>query len=180
MKAQLLLTTLGLAFLTACAGLPGDNSTAQNDARKQSIKVDLLGSNGKAIQGATCNLSNDFGFVLAQSGQSAMVQRSARDLEIRCEAPGLPESKGRLLARGNTATVNQGSPNVTGHIGLGSYGSSGGIGIGMGFPIGGYSSPNTTSSYRYPDWVQLQVGKTMLFDAAGSSAGQPAIGYIKP
>ncbi len=180
MKAQLLLTTLGLAFLTACAGLPGDNSTAQNDARKQSIKVDLLGSNGKAIQGATCNLSNEFGFVLAQSGQSAVVQRSARDLEIRCEAPGLPESKARLLARGNAATVNQGSPNVTGHIGLGSYGSSGGIGIGMGFPIGGYSSASTNSSYRYPDWVQLQVGKTMLFDAAGSSTGQPAIGYIKP
>ncbi len=180
MKAQLLLTTLGLVFLTACAGLPGDTS-AQNDARKQSIKVDLLGSNGKAIQGATCNLSNDFGFVLAQSGQSALVQRSARDLEIRCEAPGLSESKARLLARGNATTVNQGSPNISGHIGLGSYGSSGGVGIGMGFPIGGYSSSsNTTSSYRYPDWVQLQVGKTMLFDAAGSSAGQPAIGYIKP
>ena len=178
MKAQLLLTTLGLAFLTACAGLPAD-TTAQNDARKQSIKVDLLGSNGKAIQGATCNLSNDSGFVLAQSGQSALVQRSARDLEVRCEAPGLPESKARLLARGNAVTVNQGSPNVTGHIGLGSYGSSGGVGIGMGFPIGGYSS-QSSPNYRYPDWVQLQVGKTMLFDAAGSSAGQPAIGYIKP
>lgn len=177
MKAQLLLTIFGLAFLTACAGLPGDTS-AQNDARKQSIKVDLLGSNGKAIQGATCNLSNDFGFVLAQSGQSALVQRSARDLEIRCEAPGLPESKARLLARGNPATVNQGSPNISGHIGLGSYGSSGGVGIGMGFPLGGYSQ--TTNNYRYPDWVQLQVGKTMLFDAAGSSAGQPATGYIKP
>ena len=178
MKAQLLLTTLGLVFLTACASLPGDTS-AQNDARKQSIKVDLLGSNGKAIQGATCNLSNDFGFVLAQSGQSAVVQRSARDLEIRCEAPGLPESKARLLARGNGASTNQGSPNISGHIGLGSSGSSGGVGIGMGFPIGGYSNPNT-ASYRNPEWVQLQVGKTMLFDAAGSSAGQPAMGYIKP
>ena len=178
MKAQLLLTIFGLAFLTACAGLPGDTS-AQNDARKQSIKVDLLGSNGKAIQGATCNLSNDFGFVLAQSGQSALVQRSARDLEIRCDAPGLPESKARLLARGNAATANPGSPNISGHIGLGSYGSSGGVGIGRGFPIGGYSNPST-ASYRYPDWVQLQVGKTMLFDAAGSSAGQPATGYIKP
>lgn len=180
MKAQLLVTTLGLAFLSACAGQPA-GGTAPNDARAQSIKVDLLGSNGKAIQGATCNLSNDFGFVLAQSGQSAVVQRSARDLEIRCEAPGLPESKARLLARGNAASTNQGSPNISGHIGLGSSGSSGGVGIGMGFPIGGYSSSsNTTSSYRYPDWVQLQVGKTMLFDAAGSSAGQPAIGYIKP
>ena len=178
MKAQLLLTTFGLAFLTACAGMPA-GSTAANDARAQSIKVDLLGSNGKAIQGATCNLSNDFGFVLTQSGQSAVVQRSARDLEIRCEAPGLPESKARLLARGNAVTTNQGSPNITGHIGLGSYGNSGGIGIGMGFPIGGYNKPST-SSYRYPEWVQLQVGKTMLFDAAGSSAGQPAIGYIKP
>ena len=178
MKAQLLLTTLGLVFLSACAGLPA-GGTAPNDARAQSIKVDLLGSNGKAIQGATCNLSNDFGFVLVQSGQSAVVQRSARDLEIRCEAPGLPESKARLLARGNAANINQGSPNISGHIGLGSYGSSGGVGIGMGFPIGGYSNPNT-ASYRYPEWVQLQVGKTMLFDAAGNSAGQPAMGYIKP
>ena len=53
-----------------------------------------------------------------------------------------------------------------------------GVFWGMGFPLGGYSQ--SASSYRYPDWVQLQVGKTMLFDAAGSSAGQPATGYIKP
>lgn len=178
MKSPLLLSCLGLVFLTACASPPAGDA-AQNDPRTQRIQIDVLGSNGKNILGATCHLSNDYGFVLVQSGQSALVQRSARDLEIRCEASGLPESKARLLARGNAATVNQGSPNISGHIGLGSYGSSGGVGIGMGFPIGGYSNPST-ASYRYPDWVQLQVGKTMLFDAAGSSAGQPAMGYIKP
>lgn len=176
MKSPLLLSCLGLVFLTACASPPvGD--AAQNDPRTQRIQVDVLGSNGKNILGATCHLSNDYGFVLAQSGQSVPVQRSARDLEIRCDTPGLPESKARLIAR-DGAAPRTGNSNITGHIGLGSYGSSGGVGIGMGFPLGGYSQ--TTNNYRYPDWVQLQVGKTMLFDAAGSSAGQPATGYIKP
>ena len=191
-----LLTSLSLAALlglSACASTnPNDKSAA--DARlQQSLRVDVLDTHGKPVTGLACRLSNEHGYFLAQSGGSVLVKRSARDLEIDCDAPQGLRTQAKLRPRPEAgsasapaAPVNQGgnSTSVYGSVGLGSFGSRGGVGINIGFPIpiGTASDPAPSSAapssfWRYPEWVQLRQGRSLLFDAQGSSSAQPALGF---
>jgi hypothetical protein len=192
--------------LGACAGTgngTGNNNATTGDKNaadprlQQNLRVDVLDASGKPINGLACRLSNEHGYFLAQSGGSVLVKRSARDLAVDCDAPpGLrtqaqlrprPESGAAPSATDAKGKGGSGSGNNTsvyGSVGVGSFGSRGGVGINIGFPIpiGTASDPApaaaaTNTPWRYPEWVQLRQGKTLLFDAQGSSSAQPALAY---
>ncbi len=182
-----IILALGLG-LAACANT--EQAAAERDAaHMQTLRVDVLGANGQAIQGLACRLSNKHGYFLLQSGGSVAVKRADGDLEIDCDAPAGLNTRAQLRPRasviaGSKPVANTGSsPSVYGNIGLGGGGSHSWGGISIGFPIsvGGGNSPQAkdtiTSTWRYPEWVQLRQGKTLLFDAQGSSPNQPALGY---
>ena len=182
-SAMLLAASLALA---ACAG----NNPAQQQAAaarlQQNLRIDVLDSHGRPINGLACRLANEHGYVLAQSGGTVAVKRSARDLEIDCDAPNGLQTKAQLRPRragpspSTPAAAPSSNTRVYGNIGLGSFGSHGGIGVNIGFPIGanqGRPAADDAGNWRYPEWVQLRQGKTLLFDAQGSTSQAPALGY---
>ena len=182
---------IALLGLSACAGTKPSDTNAVDARQQQSLRIDVLDAQGKAITGLACRLSNEHGYFLAQSGSSVLVKRSARDLDIDCDAPqGLqtraqlrPRPEAGSAASATTATKSGNSTSVYGSVGLGSFGSRGGVGINIGFPIpiGTASDPAPTAAavgvWRYPEWVQLRQGRSLLFDAQGSSSAQPALGF---
>jgi hypothetical protein len=197
------LTLAALLGLGACANTSTGSGSGTGDKNaadprlQQNLRVDVLDASGKPINGLACRLSNEHGYFLAQSGGSVLVKRSARDLAVDCDAPpGLrtqaqlrprPESGAAPSATDAKGKGGSGSGNNTsvyGSVGVGSFGSRGGVGINIGFPIpiGTASDPApaaaaTNTPWRYPEWVQLRQGKTLLFDAQGSSSAQPALAY---
>ena len=182
---------IALLGLSACAGTKPSDTNAVDARQQQSLRRDVLDAQGKAITGLACRLSNEHGYFLAQSGSSVLVKRSARDLDIDCDAPQGQHTKAQLRPRpeagsaasATTATKSGNSTSVYGSVGLGSFGSRGGVGINIGFPIpiGTASDPAPTAAavgvWRYPEWVQLRQGRSLLFDAQGSSSAQPALGF---
>ena len=182
---------IALLGLSACAGTKPSDTNAVDARQQQSLRIDVLDARGKPITGLACRLSNEHGYFLAQSGSSVLVKRSARDLDIDCDAPqGLP-TRGQLRPRAEAgsapsaaASKSGNGTSVYGSVGLGSFGSRGGVGINIGFPIpiGTASDPAPSSTaqnnlWRYPEWVQLRQGRSLLFDAQGSSSAQPALGF---
>ena len=182
---------IALLGLSACAGTKPSDTNPVDARQQQSLRIDVLDARGKPITGLACRLSNEHGYFLAQSGSSVLVKRSARDLDIDCDAPQGQHTKAQLRPRpeagsaasATTATKSGNSTSVYGSVGLGSFGSRGGVGINIGFPIpiGTASDPAPTAAaagvWRYPEWVQLRQGRSLLFDAQGSSSAQPALGF---
>ena len=182
---------IALLGLSACAGTKPSDTNAVDARQQQSLRIDVLDAQGKAITGLACRLSNEHGYFLAQSGSSVLVKRSARDLDIDCDAPQGLQTRAQLRPRAEAgsapsaaaATKSGNSTSVYGSVGLGSFGSRGGVGINIGFPIpiGTASDPAPTAAavgvWRYPEWVQLRQGRSLLFDAQGSSSAQPALGF---
>ena len=183
---------IALLGLSACAGTKPSDTNAVDARQQQSLRIDVLDARGKPITGLACRLSNEHGYFLAQSGSSVWVKRSARDLDIDCDAPQGQHTKAQLRPRpeagsaasATTATKSGNSTSVYGSVGLGSFGSRGGVGINIGFPIpiGTASDPAPSAAvqnnlWRYPEWVQLRQGRSLLFDAQGSSNAQPALGF---
>ena len=182
---------IGLLGLSACAGTKPSDTNAVDARQQQSLRIDVLDARGKPITGLACRLSNEHGYFLAQSGSSVLVKRSARDLDIDCDAPQGLQTRAQLRPRAEAgsapsvaaATKPGNSTSVYGSVGLGSFGSRGGVGINIGFPIpiGTASDPAPTAAavgvWRYPEWVQLRQGRSLLFDAQGSSSAQPALGF---
>lgn len=184
--------SLALLGLGACASSNNASTGDKNavDPRlQQSLRVDVLDAKGHPINGLACRLSNEQGYFLAQSGGSVWVKRSARDLAIDCDAPQGLRTQAQLRPRPEagiapSAPSSKGSSNtsVYGSVGLGNFGSHGGVGINIGFPIpiGTASDPAPAASnvpWRYPEWVQLRQGRNLQFDAQGSSSAQPALGF---
>ena len=201
MRTALLLNVslVALLGLSACAGIPPGTTPSNTPSDKntpdprlqQSLRVDVLDAQGKAITGLACRLSNEHGYFLAQSGSSVWVKRSTRDLDVDCDAPQGQHTRAQLRPRAEAgsapsaaaATKSGNSTSVYGSVGLGSFGSRGGVGINIGFPIpiGTASDPAPRAAaagvWRYPEWVQLRQGRSLLFDAQGSSSAQPALGF---
>jgi hypothetical protein len=186
-----LFSTFALASLLglgACANPQPADARAADTHLQQNLRIDVLDASGKPLNGLACRLANEHGYVLAQSGGTVAVKRSARDLDIDCDAPQGQHTQAQLRPRPESgsapsAPAQTGSnTSVFGSIGLGSFGSRGGVGVNIGFPLGGNQprpvvSDTAAAAWRYPDWVQLRQGKTLLFDAQGSSSAQPALGY---
>ena len=132
---------------TGCASIVNDST--------QPIKVDTLAEDGKTVNGADCTMHNDWGTFNTKSGESVAVHRSSQDLDITCKDLGRPEAVARAVSRANAG--------LAGNIILGGA-------------IGAIIDHSKGTAYTYPTWMQLQFGKTLVFDRASEHDGQPVPG----
>jgi hypothetical protein len=139
---------------TAAAVLCAGCASIVNDTT-QPMKLDTRRDDGRQVAGAECQLSNDYGSIVAKSGSTVQVRRSSKDLDIVCKDPANPDATGRAISRANA-------------------GLAGNILFGGG--IGAIIDHNKGTAYTYPTWVQLTFGKTLVFDRSAEKDGQPVTG----
>ncbi|HEX7633843.1 MAG TPA: hypothetical protein VF427_01025, partial [Noviherbaspirillum sp.] len=132
---------------TGCASIVNDSN--------QPIKLETKTTDGQAVSGASCTLSNDYGTVNAKSGDTVSIHRSSKDLDITCTHPDNPNATARAISRANA-------------------GLAGNILLGGG--IGAIIDHNKGTAYTYPTWIQLVFGKTMVFDRSSEKEGLPVVG----
>lgn len=132
---------------TGCASVMNESNHA--------VRVETKTESGQMVTGAECRLTNDYGTVNIKSGDSGLVHRSSKDLEIACKHPTNGDANGRAISRVNG-------------------GMFGNIIIGGG--IGAVIDHSRGTAYTYPTWVQLVFGKTFLFDRNAEKEGQPTAG----
>ena len=116
------------------------------------MKVETKASTGDLVAGADCRLSNDYGVFQVKSGETVQVRRSSKDLEIVCKDPANPDAVAKAISRANG----------------GMFGN-----ILLGGGIGAIIDHNKGTAYTYPLWVQLEFGKTLVFDRSAEKEGQP-------
>lgn len=136
-----------LLILNGCASIVNDST--------QPMKLETRTADGKEVQGADCQISNDYGAISAKSGATAQVRRSSKDMDITCKHPANPDAVARAISRANA-------------------GLAGNIIFGGG--IGAIIDHNKGTAYTYPTWVQLIFGKTLVFDRSNEKDGQPVQG----
>lgn len=135
------------ALATGCASIVNDTT--------QPMKIETLAPDGKSVAGADCTLSNDYGQTTMRSGATTQVRRSSKDLDIVCKDLGRPDAVARAISRANA-------------------GMAGNIILGGG--IGAIIDHSKGTAYTYPTWVQLQFGKTLVFDRKAETEGSPVPG----
>lgn len=140
--------------IATLALLAGGCASVFNDPM-QPVKLETKRADGTFVSGADCQISNDFSFAKAKSGGIVQVRRSAKVLEVVCMDPGQPNAVGRAISRANAG--------MAGNILLG-----GGIGMVIDHTKG--------TAYTYPTWMQLEFGKTLVFDRQGEKEGEPVAG----
>ena len=144
---SILLAIGALTLFSGCASIMNDTS--------QPMRLETKTAEGTTIAGADCTISNDKGSVNAKSGDTPMVRRSDKDLDITCKHPSNPDALARAISRANA-------------------GLAGNILIGGG--IGAIIDHSKGTAYTYPTWVQLVFGKTLVFDRSSEKEGQPVSG----
>jgi len=135
---------VGALALSGCASVMNDST--------HPMKVETKGETGEMITGADCKLTNDYGSFNVKSGDTTQIRRSGKDLDILCTHPGNPDATARAVSRANS----------------GMYGN-----IILGGGIGALIDHNKGTAYTYPTWVQLQFGKSLVFDRSTEQNGQP-------
>jgi hypothetical protein len=119
------------------------------------MKIDTAKANGGLVSGAECKIVNDYGTMMAKSGETTQVRRSSKDLDITCQHPDNPNAVARAISRANA-------------------GLAGNIIFGGG--IGAIIDHNKGTAYTYPSWVRMVFGKTLVFDRSAEKEGQPVQG----
>jgi hypothetical protein len=114
------------------------------------LRIETETAQGKVVDDADCELSNDQGTTTARSGSSTIVRRSSKDLEIRCIKAGLPDASARLISRANAG--------LAGNILLGGA-------------IGAVLDHNTGAAYTYPTWIKLVFGEHATLDRRDEREG---------
>ena len=142
------LVLASVAF-TGCASVVNDVT--------HPMKVETKTSDGALVAGADCKLTNDYGVFQVKSGETVQVRRSSKDLDIVCKDPANPEALARAISRANG----------------GMFGN-----ILLGGAIGAVIDHNKGTAYSYPLWIQLEFGKTLVFDRSAEKEGQPTIGTV--
>lgn len=119
------------------------------------MKVETKNTTGQLVAGADCKLTNDYGVFQVKSGDTAQVRRSSKDLEIVCRDPSNPDAIARAISRANG----------------GMFGN-----ILLGGGVGAIIDHNKGTAYSYPIWIQLEFGKSLVFDRSAEKEGQPTLG----
>lgn len=134
-------------LFTGCASIMNETT--------HPLKVEAKTSDGQAVTGAECRISNDYGSNTVKTGDTAQVRRSNKDMDITCKTANQPDANGRLISRANA-------------------GLAGNIIFGGG--IGALIDHSKGTAYTYPTWIQLIFGKTLVFDRRAEKEGQPVVG----
>jgi hypothetical protein len=143
-------SALAIAAIVSCTGC----ASIVNDSTHP-MKLETKNAAGTFVTGASCQISNDYGSIAAKSGDTVQIRRSSKDMDITCKDPSNPDAVGRAISRANA-------------------GLAGNIIFGGG--IGAIIDHNKGTAYTYPTWVQLEFGKTLIFDRATEKDGQPVVG----
>lgn len=141
-------------FLAATAILASGCASIVND-NTQPMRIETRSASGQLVAGMECKLSNDHGTMTVRSGETTMVRRSSKDIDIRCQDGKGADASARAISRANAG--------LAGNVIFG-----GGIGM--------IVDHNRGTAYTYPTWVQLVVGKTLVFDRSAEKEGQPVLG----
>lgn len=146
MKNWLLIASTCL-FMGGCASVINDST--------QPIRIETKRSDGTVVPGAECTYANDYGVFTGRSGSTMMIRRSGQHLDIVCRQSGNPPATARAVSRVNAGMV--------GNILLGSI-------------PGAIIDHNKGIAYSYPTWMQLEFGKTLVFDSINETYGMPVMG----
>lgn len=142
-----LAAAVAAVLCTGCASILNDTS--------QPMKIETRRADGTQVEGADCQLTNDYGPASGKSGATLTVRRSSKDLDIVCKDPAHPDATGRAISRANA-------------------GLAGNILFGGG--IGAIIDHTKGTAYTYPTWVQLTFGRALVFDRREEKEGQPLTG----
>ncbi len=142
------------AVALACTGC----ASVMNDTMHP-VKVETATRAGEFVTGADCTLTNEGGVVTMKSGETALVRRSGKDLDIVCTHPANPDAVARAISRANA----------------GMFGN-----ILFGGGVGAIIDHNKGTAYTYPTWVQLVFGETLVFDRSAEKEGQPTAATPPP
>ena len=123
-----------LALVSGCSSLTGEGTS-------QNIAVFTYKSDNEMLDGARCQLTNDEGSWTAITPASVMVQRSNKDLVVRCIKDGYSD--------GQANVVSDTKANMFGNIIFG-----GGIGA--------IIDHNNGSAYVYPNTVNITMGQSKM------------------
>ena len=134
-------------FMGGCASVIHDST--------QPIRIDTKRSDGAVVPGAECTLANDYGVFTGRSGTTFQIRRSGQHLDIVCKQSGNPTAVARAVSRVNAGMVGN---------------------ILMGGVLGAIIDHNKGIAYSYPTWMQLEFGKTLVFDSINESYGMPVNG----
>ena len=123
-----------LAIVSGCSTLTGEGTS-------QNIAVFTYKSDNEMLDGARCQLTNDEGSWTAITPASVMVQRSNKDLVVRCVKNGYSD--------GQANVVSDTKANMFGNIIFG-----GGVGA--------IIDHNNGSAYVYPNTVNITMGQSKM------------------
>lgn len=140
----LFLAILSGAQLVGCASVSNGTSGP--------IRVETVASNGDAVVGAKCDLTNDFGTYSVITPASVTVHRSSKDLQVTCKKDGLPDATANVTSR------------VTGSM----FGN-----IILGGGVGAIVDHSNGSAYNYPDWMKFVMGQFTKFDRKDNVEAAP-------
>jgi hypothetical protein len=133
-----------LGFVVIAAAITGC-STLTGEGTSQNISVFTYKSDNSMLDGARCTLTNDEGSWTAVTPSSTMVQRSNKDLIVRCYKDGYSD--------GHANVVSDTKANMWGNIIFG-----GGIGA--------IIDHNNGSAYVYPNTVNITMGKSAVIKSS--------------
>ncbi len=119
------------------------------------VKIETKTDTGEILAGADCKLSNDYGVFMVKSGEVVQIRRSSKNLDIQCTHPSNPDAFGQAISRANGAMYSN---------------------ILLGGGIGAIIDHNKGTAYTYPLWMQLEFGKTLVYDRRAEVTGQPLSG----
>jgi len=119
-------------FTTGCSTITGGGTT-------QSLSVQTFANDGREIDGAKCDMTNDEGTWFVVTPGSTVVRRSNKDLQVICKKPGVDV--------GSANVVSKTKGNMWGNLILG-----GGIGAVI--------DHNNGSAYDYPALIKVFMGRT--------------------
>lgn len=119
------------SLFVGCSTITGSGST-------QSLSVQTFSLDGKDVEGAKCEMTNDEGTWFVTTPGSTIVQRSNKDLQVVCKKTGIDV--------GTANVVSKTKGNMFGNILLG-----GGIGA--------IVDHNNGTAYDYPALIKIYMGR---------------------
>jgi len=149
---------LRVALLVLTAALASGCATVTGRAT-QPVSIQAVDSQGRAIEGMSCRVSNGGREYVGDSPMfDLQVRRSSTPLVVECRGHGRPMARAVLMPRADSLTAAQmllpggSSMLIIDHI--------------SGF------------MYAYPRWVRVQAGADMVFDRRDENGHHPVPGLV--
>lgn len=124
--------------MATCVVLTSGCSTITGGGTSQALSVQTYAADGKDVEGARCEMTNDEGTWFVVTPGSTTVRRSNKDLQVVCKKPDTDVGGGNVVSR------------TTGNM----FGN-----IIFGGGIGALIDHNNGSAYEYPALIKIIMGR---------------------